>query len=92
MREKTDDIAVYIKDREHIANSYVMRCFSVTMIVFTVAFVLNLLHIFVIEQRLMMCAYIPSLVIYFIMCVVARKMSSANWFKKYLILFSIILC
>ena len=91
MREKTDDIAVYMKDREHIANSYVMRCFSVTMLVFTVTFVLNLLRIFVIDQKLMLCAYIPSLVIYGAMCIVEKKMSSTNWFKKYLILFSIIL-
>lgn len=91
MREKTDDIAIYIKDREHIANTYVMRCFSVTMMVFTIAFVLNLLRIFVIEQELMMKAYIPSVIIYLIMCVVEKKMSSSNWFKKYLILFSILL-
>ena len=91
MREKTDDIAVYMKDREHIANSYVMRCFSVTMLVFTVAFVLNLLRIFVIDQRLMLSAYIPSLFIYFAMCIVEKKMSSTNWFKKYLILFSLVL-
>ena len=91
MKEKTDDIAIYIKDREHIANTYVMRCFSVTMIVFTIAFILNLLRVFVIEQGLMMKAYIPSVIIYLIMCVVEKKMSSSNWFKKYLILFSIIL-
>ncbi len=91
MRERTDDISGYIKDREHIANSYVMRCFSVTMIVFAITFVLNLLNIFVIEQKLMLCAFIPSLVIYLIMCIVEKKISSSNWFKKYLILFSIIL-
>lgn len=91
MKEKTDDISGYIKDREHIANSYVMRCFSVTMIVYTVTFILNLLHIFVIDQKLMMSAYIPSLVIYVAMCIVEKKMASTNWFKKYLILFSIIL-
>ena len=91
MRERTDDISGYIKDREHIANSYVMRCFSVTMIVFTAAFILNLLHVFVIDQKLMMCAYIPSLIIYFVMSVAEKKISSVNWYKKYLILFSIIL-
>ncbi len=91
MRERTDDISGYIKDREHIANSYVMRCFSVTMIVFTVAFSLNLLHIFVVEQKLMLSAYIPSLVIYLAMCMAEKKIASTNWFKKYLILFSIVL-
>ncbi len=87
MKERTDDIAGYIKDREHIANTYVMQCFSVTMLVFTAAFVLNVLNIFIIEQRLMMSAYIPSLIIYLIVCVVEKNMASSNWFKKYLILF-----
>lgn len=90
MKVNTDDISGYIKDREHIANTYVMQCFSVTMVVFTAAFVLNLLGIFIIEQRLMMSAYIPSLVLYLIICVVEKCMASSNWFKKYLILFSII--
>ena len=90
MREKTDDIAVYIKDRELIANAYVMRCFSVTMFVFTITFILNLLRIFVVDQTLMMRAYIPSLIIYFIVFFVEKKMSSANPMKKYLILFGII--
>ena len=90
MREKTDDIAVYIKDRELVANAYVMRCFSVTMFVFTITFVLNLMRIFVVDQTLMMRAYVPSLVIYFIVYFVEKKMSSANPMKKYLILFSIV--
>lgn len=91
MRERTDDISGYIKDREHIANSYVMRCFSVTMIVFTVMFLLNLVRIFVVDQKLMMSAYIPSLIIYLVMCIAEKKIASTNWFKKYLILFSIVL-
>ena len=90
MKEKTDDISGYLKDREHIANTYVMQCFSVTMIVFSMAYVMNLLDIFIVEQRLMTCAYLPSLVIYLITRLIERKIASSNWFKKYLILFGIL--
>lgn len=46
--KEKDDIALYIKDQEYIANNYVMKCFTVTMWVYTTAFVLNLLDIFVV--------------------------------------------
>lgn len=90
MKEKTDDISGYLKDREHIANTYVMQCFTVTMIVFSIAYVMNLLDIFIVEQRLMTCAYLPSLIIYLITRLIERKIASSNWFKKYLILFGIL--
>lgn len=89
MKEKTDDISVYIKNREQIANTYMMQCFAVSMIVFTLAFVLNLLHVFIVDQKLMMSAYLPSLVIYLLVCIVDKNMSSSNRMKKYVILFSI---
>ena len=41
--KEKDDLALYIKDQEYIANNYVMKCFTVTMWVYTTAFVLNLL-------------------------------------------------
>ena len=89
MGEKTkenDDILVYIKDREYIANNYVMKCFTVTMLVFATAFLLNLLGIFVIRQDLMFKAFIPSLIIYFVAWLVQRMMSPSNKIKKYIIL------
>ena len=54
----------YFENQEYIANRYVMKCFSVTMLVFTITFVLNILNIFIIQQELMMKAYIPSVIIY----------------------------
>ena len=61
-----DEISSYIKDQEAIANNYVMKCFTVTMMVYTVTFILNLIGIFVINQGLMRKAYIPSVIIYVI--------------------------
>jgi hypothetical protein len=51
---------------------------------------MNLLEIFVVEQRLMTCAYLPSLIIYLITRLIERNIASSNWFKKYLILFGIL--
>ena len=86
---KNDEISVYIEDSEYIANKYVMRCFSVMMLVFTIAFVLNLADIFIIEQSLMLKAYIPSVVIYFIMFVVTRRVPLSNRKIKFFILLSV---
>ena len=86
-----DEISSYIKDQEAIANNYVMKCFTVTMMVYTVTFILNLIGIFVINQGLMRKAYIPSVIIYVIVWMVTRSISMSNKKMKYFILFSIIL-
>ncbi len=86
---RKDDITAYIEDNEYIANKYVMRCFSIMMLVFTVAFVLNLVGIFVIEQSLMLKAYVSSVIIYFIMFVVTRLVPLSNRKIKFFILLSV---
>lgn len=88
-REKRDEISVYIEDTEYIANKYVIRCFSIMMLVFTVAFILNLAGIFVIEQSLMRKAYFPSVIIYGIMLVVTRFVSLSNRKIKFFIILSV---
>ncbi len=90
-KRDNDDIAIYIRDQEIVANSYVMRCFTVTMLVYTLTFLLNLLGIFVIEQRLMMLAYLPSLSIYFAVLLATRFIDSSNRRLKYFVLGSIVL-
>lgn len=84
--KEKDDISLYIHDQEYIANNYVMRCFTVTMLVYTTAFVLNLLGIFVIRQDLMLKGYLPSVVIYLASWIVSRLMSPSSRIKKYIIL------
>lgn len=87
---KKDEISVYIEDREAVANTYVMRCFFVMMVTFTIAFILNLAGIFVINQALMIRAYIPSVAIYGIIFVVTRVVSISDRRMKYFILFCVV--
>ncbi len=91
IRKKDDDISGYIENQEVVANTYVMRCFAVTMIVFTFAFVLNLLGIFVVDQKLMIKAYVPSIIIYLIVYFISKLIPSSNRKKKYVILTGIII-
>ena len=90
IRKKSDDISVYIEDQEHIANTYVMKCFTVTMLVYTAAFILDLLGIFVVDKTLMWQGYVPSMLLYFIVCVALKFISPSSKKTKYFILFSII--
>lgn len=86
-----NDIFDYEKYQELTANKYVMRCFLVTMIIFTLAFFLNLIGVFIIEQGLMMKAYIPSCIIYLAVLVIAKLVMPQSPKLKYIILLSNIL-
>lgn len=90
-KKEKDDISIYLKDQEYIANTYVMKCFSVTMIVYVITFFLNLIGVFTIEQSLMWKGFIPSLLIYLIVQLVTKKVSLSDRRTKYFILFSIII-
>lgn len=88
---KKENISMdYFENQEYIANRYVMKCFSVTMLVFTITFVLNILKIFIIQQELMMKAYIPSVILYLLVQLFLRKVSLSNPKVKYIILFCIV--
>ena len=88
--KKNDEISIYLQDKEYIANNYVLECFAVTMLVYTAAYVLNLVGVFVIDQQLMWNAFIPSAFIYFGVYIVTRFVSLSNTKLKYFILFCII--
>ena len=77
------------RSQEYTINNYVVWCFTVTALVFTLVFVLNLIGVFVVEQKLMMCAYIPSLIIYLIMLITTRFVSLDNPKVKYFLLLSV---
>ncbi len=89
IKENMDDISVYIEDREYIANKYVMKCFFITMLFFIVSFVLNILNIFVVNQQVMESGFYPSLIIYFIIYLVTKKVSLSDERVKYFILFGV---
>lgn len=80
-----------LQDQEYTANRYVMKCFGVTMLVFALTFLLNVIGVFVIQQRLMICAFVPSVIIYLLVFVATRFVSLSNPKVKYFILFSIAL-
>lgn len=77
------------RSQEYTTNNYVIWCFTVTALVFTLVFVLNLMGIFVVEQSLMMKAYLPSLAIYLIVFVTTRFVSLDSGWVKYFVLSSI---
>ncbi len=88
---KNDEISMFIKNQEYVANNYVMKCFTVTMIIYTIVFILNAIGIFVIEQQLMRKAFISSVIIYLIMYICNKKFDMSNRWMKYFILLAIIL-
>lgn len=84
---KNQEIDIYIENQEYIANNYVMKCFSVYMILYTGLFIVNQMSIFTIDKKLMMLAYIPSLIIYFSTCLITKRLSMSHSSMKYIILF-----
>ena len=85
-----DEISVYIKDQEYMANTYVMKCFTIMMALYSLTFVLNLLNIFIVDKQLMLQGYVPSVVIFLIVFGITRKISLSDKRIKYFILFSVI--
>ena len=49
--KKRDYLSKLLEDQEYVANRYTMKCFSAIMLVFGVAFILDLLGIYVVEKR-----------------------------------------
>ena len=86
----SEDIDKYIVDKECIANTYVMRCFFISMIVYFTAFILNVFDIFIIDKSIMLMGFIPSVLIYVTMVLIAKKVSLSSYKIKYFILFSIV--
>jgi len=87
---KNEEIATYLEDQEAVANTYVMRCFTVIMIVYVIALCLNLAGIFTVEQSLVWKSFVPSLMIYVFVKLVIKNLSLSDPKTKYFILFSTI--
>ena len=85
-----DDISVYIEDREQVANKYVMRCFTVTLSIYAIAFVLNMLDIFVVDKAIMIKSFIPSLIIYIIIFIVSKRAPMSKPQFKYFLMFGVL--
>ncbi|MBQ7775237.1 MAG: response regulator [Lachnospiraceae bacterium] len=89
IKENTEDFDIYLENREYIANRYVMKCFFITMVFYVVSFVLNILDIFVVDQKVMESGFYPSLFIYFVIYFVSKKVPLSNENVKYFILFAV---
>lgn len=87
---KHDKIRNTAGEQEYLANTYVMRCLTVTMVVYLITFLLNLVGIFTIDFELMCKAFFPSVGIYILVQVISRIISLSDKRTKYFILTSTI--
>ena len=87
-RESLDN---YFEEKEYIANSYVMRCYTISMLVYTLGFILNLVGVFIIDKKIMLMGYVPSMCIYLVTLLITRFMKMTSGKLKYFIILSIIL-
>ena len=87
---KSEALNNYFKEREYTANSYVMRCFSIGMLIFFISFLLNLFDIFIIDKKIMLMGFIPAVVIYLSMLIITKIVSLSSKKIKYFIMFGIV--
>lgn len=78
-------------EEELTANKYVMHCFMVMMLLYSLGFFLNLFDVFIVEKKLMLAGYVPSMATYFLVLIITKFIPLSDRRSKYFILFSIIL-
>lgn len=79
-----------ITNLEFTANNYVLKCFTVTMLIFTLTFFLNLIGVFIVEKGLMLRGFGFSCIVYFATLFLAKFVLAGSKYLKYVILFSAI--
>ena len=84
-------ISAYVTDKELTANKYVLQCFTVSIVIYTIAYILNCLNVFIINKTVMFNGFIASLVVYLMVLIVTAFISLSNEKAKYFILFAITL-
>lgn len=90
-KNNNDDISSYIRDSEYTANTYVMKCFGVSMILYIFAYILNLLDIFIVDKMIMTVGIIGSAIMYGIVFVITKLISLSDKKLKYFIISGMIL-
>ena len=81
-----DEVSVYIENHEYSANKYVLRCFSVSMLIYSLTYLLNLLNIFIIDKKIMSAGFFPSVATYLIVLFITKQLSLNNPKTKYIII------
>ena len=87
----TKGVSDYFQDKESAANKYVLHCYTITMIVYTITLILNWLDIFIIDKTIMNRGYFICLAIYIATMIGTRFLSLSSEKTKYIILFAVIL-
>lgn len=87
----SQNILNYFQDKERTSNKYVLHCYSVTMLLYTIVLIFNWLNIFIINKNVMNRGYIICLLIYIFTIVHTYYLKLSNPKTKYLILFAVIL-
>lgn len=78
-------------NKDYIANTYVMHCFKISMLVYTTTIILDLLDIFIVDKKLMLSGFIPSTIIYFLIVLATKIVPMSSSKLKYFILLGIVL-
>lgn len=90
-KNNNDDISSYILDSEYTANTYVMKCFGVSMLLYIFAYILNLLDIFIVDKMIMTVGVIGSAIMYGIVFAVTKLISLSDKKLKFFIISGMIL-
>ncbi len=91
INKNNDDISSYILDSEYTANTYVMKCFGVSMMLYIFAYILNLLDIFIVDKMIMTVGVIGSAIMYGIVFVITKLISLSDKKLKFFIISGMIL-
>ncbi len=82
-------ISAYVEDKELTANKYVLRCFTICIMIYVISYILNLFDVFIINKTVMKQGFIVSVTIYLVVMVITRFISLSNEKAKYFILFCV---
>ena len=80
----------YNEEYECTANKYVIRCFGITMVIYTIALILNMVDIFIIDKPIMIYGYIPSAVIFGLTVLMSKIFPLSDPKVKYVIFFVLV--
>ena len=87
-QKEIQGISAYVTDKELTANKYVLQCFTVSIVIYIIAFILNLLNVFIINKTVMFNGFVASLTTYVVVLIVTRIISLSDEKAKYFILFA----
>ena len=80
----------YYDEKERIANAYVMKCFTIFMMIYCMCIILNQVDIFIVDKKIMLMGFIPSVVIYIVMLLITKIVPITSRLMKYFIVLGIV--